>query len=127
MEKMVIIRKSNGKEEIIYILDEVLQINKENSELVRLFSELVKVTNKNHNLDEEYRFGSYKNDSANASNYFNDVMKGNHREAVGGSFHNFVMAYMKRFYKEDTEVFGLNTAQKMHLAITKNTKGSKKK
>lgn len=122
MEKMVIIRKSNGKEEIIYILDEVLQINKENSELVKLFAELVKVTNKKYNLDEEYRFGAYKNDSMNASNYFNDVMNGRHKEAIGGSFHNFVMTYMKRFYKEDTEVFGLNTAQKMHLAITKNTK-----
>ncbi len=127
MDKMVIIRTSNGKEEIVYILDEVLQINKENSELVRLFTELVRVTNEKYDLDEEYRFGTYKNDSMNAANYFNDVIKGSHKNVIGGSFHNFVMTYMKRFYKEDTEVFGLNTAQKMHLAITKNTKGSKKK
>lgn len=121
MEKMIIIRKSNGKEEIVYILDNILQINKENSELVRLFSELVKITNEKHNLDEEYRFGTYKNDSLNASNYFNDVIKGSHKNVAGGSFHNFIMTYMKRYYREETECAGLNTAQKVHLAIVKNS------
>ena len=121
MEKMVIIRKTKGKEEIIYILDEILQINKANSETVRLFSELVRITNKKYNLDEEYRFGTCKNDSMNASNYFNDVMSGSHENVAGGSFHNFIMTYMKKFYREETECAGLNTAQKIHLAIVKNS------
>ena len=122
MEKMAIIKKSKGEEEICYILDEVMQINKKNSELVHAFSELVKLNNKLNNLDEEYAFSIYKNDCSDSVEFFNQVLNGENRAIENGDFASFFFEYINKYFPKYKDVVGLDLLKKANLILLENKK-----
>ena len=100
MDKMVIVRKYGNTEEMCFVLDKVLEINKENSEIIRTFSELLKVNKALNGVDEEFFFKTYSNDASNSMNYFNSILKGEEKNIKDGSLYDFLMNYIYKYFKK---------------------------
>ena len=127
MDKMVIMRKHDGKEEMCFVLDKILEINKENSDTIKIFSELLKVNKTVNNIDEEYYFKIYEDDPSNSEKYFNSIIKGEYKSLKEGSLYEFLMLYINKYFKKYTYLPGYTITDKMNAIIEDSKKNKIKR
>ena len=122
-KNMVIVRELNKKEEICFSLKNVLEMNKENSELAFLFSKLVEINNKN----EKYRFAYVDDNGEEVKDYFNSILLGKQPVMVEkGDFTDFVFKYIKTNFPKYSNICGLTVADKAKLIISTHEQNNKK-
>lgn len=117
MDKMVIVRKHGNNEEMCFVLNRVLEINKENTEIIKTFSELLKVNKAVNGVDEEFFFRIYPNDASNSMNYFNGVLKGEYKNVKEGSLYDFLILYINKYYRKYANIPGYTIVDKMEEII----------
>ena len=122
-KNMVIVRELNKKEEICFLLEDVLEMNKENSELAFLFSKIVEINNKG----EKYHVAYVENNGDEVKDYFNSLLAGKQPLMVEkGTLVDFVFKYIKTNFPKYTNICGLTVADKAKLIISANERNNAK-
>lgn len=119
MSKKMIVVKEEGKiQTICFAFNDILEMTKENGELVAMFSELVKVNERVNGKKEKYHFEYLDEDSDKIKDYFNDIMNGKVNKLVEkGTMLDFLYGYIKTNFPKYTDVPGLSVANKAKLII----------
>lgn len=126
LKKMIVVKEVGKTQKICFTFNGILEMTKENGELVAMFSELVKINEKVNGIKEKYHFEYLAEDSDKIKDYFNDIMNGKVDKIVEkGTMIDFLYGYIKTNFPKYTDVPGLTVANKAKLIINEYKLNSK--